>query len=414
MMPVMKATALLVLLALARAAAAQNITITTAEDIRQARSITIRKADGKSLLDYVDTNGRAETLRAADVVEIAFPGPASPPTPAIDLVELVTTAGDSIVGTLVASDENALTLDGSALGKSAFKTEQIDQVRFPGNRSTWPKRPPGKRDNDSIFTTSGDQRQGSFRSAGRDGIVIHSSKLDRDVRIGLSETASVYFMAVGAAPAKPATLYTVAILSDGSTLQGTIDSMGDGVVKMTDFYGQARSLSSAAIASLYFKNGRVVYLSDLGVAKAVENPNFIRLSTPLPSDLVLPYQRDRNVREKPLRIRGQVFQKGIGVHARSELTWTLDGKFSKFHATIGIDDAANDASGGSEIGNVTFIVMADGVKLLDSGPVTAKDKPRPVVLPIDGKKELTLIVEFGDDQSGQGDLADWALARVIQ
>ena len=153
------------------------------------------------------------------------------------------------------------------------------------------------------------------------------------------------------------------------------------------------------------------YLSDWPVAAADEDANFIRSERPTPADLEFPYQRDLNVLKRPLKIRGRLFAKGIGVHARSELTFTTDQRYRRFAATIGIDDEASKVA--YESGNVTFEVRGDGRKLYDSGVVTARDPARAIVVDICAVVSLKLVVTFGTDDSGQGDVADWALARVI-
>ena len=40
--------------------------------------------------------------------------------------------------------------------------------------------------------------------------------------------------------------------------------------------------------------------------------------------------------------------------------------------------------------------------------------PIQISVDIKGVKELVLHVDFGEDRSGQGDFADWALARIIR
>jgi hypothetical protein len=141
----------------------------------------------------------------------------------------------------------------------------------------------------------------------------------------------------------------------------------------------------------------VVYLSDLDPAQVEEKPFF---------DYPLPWQRDLSVGKGRLTLRGQAFDKGLGVHARCRLTYALDGTYARFHALIGVDDEARGK------GNCVFEVWADGKQLFASGAVTGQDAPRPVDLDVTGARELVLLVEFGEG-GDVGDRGDWADAYLV-
>jgi len=141
----------------------------------------------------------------------------------------------------------------------------------------------------------------------------------------------------------------------------------------------------------------VVYLSDLDPARVEEKPFF---SYPLP------WQRDRSVGNGRLTLRGQAFDKGLGVHARSRLTYALDGAYARFHALIGVDDEARGK------GNCVFEVWADGKPLFASGAVTGRDAPKPVDLDVTGARQLVLLVDFGEG-GDVGDRGDWADAYLV-
>ncbi len=124
------------------------------------------------------------------------------------------------------------------------------------------------------------------------------------------------------------------------------------------------------------------------------------------------YQHDRSNGERGggdgglISIGGVKFQRGLGVHARSELRYALGGKYSELLAAIGVDDEVGDR------GSVTFEVWLDGVKAFGSPVLHGSDKAMLVDLKIAGKNELKLIVLDGGDGNGY-DHADWASARVL-
>jgi hypothetical protein len=108
-----------------------------------------------------------------------------------------------------------------------------------------------------------------------------------------------------------------------------------------------------------------------------------------------------------MRIGGEVFDRGIGMHSAASLTYTLKEPFRQFAAAVGIDDAVGSR------GNVVFRVLADGREVFSSGPVTGRDEPKPVLVELAGVKTLQLLVDLGDDLD-IGDQANWANARLIR
>ena len=112
---------------------------------------------------------------------------------------------------------------------------------------------------------------------------------------------------------------------------------------------------------------------------------------------------------KTLTLGGKTYPRGFGVHAGSEMRFSLKGtpgaQCSRFTADIGIDDEV-----GSK-GSVVFQVFLDGVKAYDSGTLTGSSATKKVDVDIKGKKELRLIVT----DAGNGisyDHADWANPKI--
>ncbi|MBI5383695.1 MAG: NPCBM/NEW2 domain-containing protein [Verrucomicrobia bacterium] len=117
-------------------------------------------------------------------------------------------------------------------------------------------------------------------------------------------------------------------------------------------------------------------------------------------------QIDRSIREKPLSIGGQKFEHGVGTHANSTLWIDLAGGSERFLASIGVDDNANGPA------TVTFKIVGDGKKLLETGVMKPGDKARSVDLDLKGLKTLILMVGDGGDGVGF-DHANWADARFV-
>jgi glucose/arabinose dehydrogenase len=107
---------------------------------------------------------------------------------------------------------------------------------------------------------------------------------------------------------------------------------------------------------------------------------------------------------RPLTLNGTVFPKGYGVHAPSELRYSLgstDGSTCvRFRAQVGMDDEVGSR------GSAVFQVWGDDQKLFDSGTLTGTSATRTVDVDLGGKATLRLVVtDAGDGKSY--DHADW-------
>ncbi|MER5884313.1 NPCBM/NEW2 domain-containing protein [Streptomyces sp. NPDC001941] len=123
-----------------------------------------------------------------------------------------------------------------------------------------------------------------------------------------------------------------------------------------------------------------------------------------------PPERDRSNGESgaadghPLTLAGKAYDKGIGVHADSDIEVYLGGRCTAFTADAGIDDEING------YGEVAFSVEADGKTLWTSPKVTGASATAPVAVDVTGARHVRLKVT-DTNGSKSGDHADWAAAR---
>src|SRR5206468_708232 len=86
-------------------------------------------------------------------------------------------------------------------------------------------------------------------------------------------------------------------------------------------------------------------------------------------------------------------RKGLGVHSYSLLEYALEGEYSRFQATIGLDESACptevDATD-SGAGCVVFRARLDDQLLLEKA-LTWKDAPVPIDLSVKGGKALVCV-----------------------
>ncbi len=188
------------------------------------------------------------------------------------------------------------------------------------------------------------------------------------------------------------------VLNDDSVWAGRLVGGDEKTVRLELAAGPTLAIDADLLSDIGFRNDHVRFLSDLEPS----NYEFKPWGTTR-----WPYRKDRSAANRPIQIGGELFDRGIGMHSAASLTYTLKEPFREFAATIGIDDAVGSR------GNVVFRVLADGREMFNSGPVTGRDEPKPVLVTLNGAKTLQLIVDYGDDLD-IGDQADWGSARLIK
>jgi hypothetical protein len=158
-----------------------------------------------------------------------------------------------------------------------------------------------------------------------------------------------------------------------------------------------------ALARLDFSRGALAYLSDLEPVKVVEKSG---------GEYVKHYRRDRNLDGDPMRLENEPYEKGLALHAYTELVYDLGGGYKEFAAVLGVDAQAGGAS------DVKVTIYGDD-KELHSYDVKRKGKPQQVRLQVKDVRSLRIVVRSANegelngllDLGNQVDLAD---ARVIK
>ncbi|UHQ98829.1 NPCBM/NEW2 domain-containing protein (plasmid) [Natrinema zhouii] len=117
---------------------------------------------------------------------------------------------------------------------------------------------------------------------------------------------------------------------------------------------------------------------------------------------------DESVDGNTLSIGGETYEKGIGIHAESEIVYYLNGNVSQFVTDVGIDDEVGDE------GNVKFRVLGDDEVLIETDVLTGEDSAVSLDVDISGVDVLELVVTEGTDGTVDYDHANWADARVFK
>ena len=190
---------------------------------------------------------------------------------------------------------------------------------------------------------------------------------------------------------------------DGSRIEGSLERIHLGKWRIRPVWDKKThlDLDLDEISLVQIMGGRVQYLSQLTPIEGGVKEQTI-LAPPQP------YRMDRSCQGDAISIAGKRYPWGIGVHANSELTFALNGRFVEFRSDIGV------ATRMGKRGSVIFSVLGDGKPLYTSPVVRGSDgKPREVKVPVKGVKRLTLKVTDAGDLD-LGDVANWGSARVLR
>lgn len=386
-------------------------TIVTADNQQiLAREISIVDVAGVLTIQYTDAQNRPQAIKCEEVVEVVFARVHPPRKFAVEDVMVTTTTGDALYGAVAGPNakKDGVRLTSRAFGEVELMFDHVSTVRFLNNRPHWPKKDPVVGRRDLLVLKTGDQPEGDINVIDKGSVEYRSRVTNKNTTIPLENISLIFLRPPVAKPPKPpVTLHAIVSSTDGSSFQGTLAELKGGVLSFTNLYGREMKISAASLASLHFKNGKVVYVSDLTPTLVDENANFIRPvgGKALPSDLTYPWQADKSAAGTKLSVRGKEFRKGIGVRARSSLTYDLDKKFRRMQASIGIDDCL-------EHGDVVFEVWVDGALKLKQ-PMKSGDAAFEIDVDVSGARTLRLFVDFGGN-ANIGDFADWGSARLIK
>jgi hypothetical protein len=125
-------------------------------------------------------------------------------------------------------------------------------------------------------------------------------------------------------------------------------------------------------------------------------------------DAVFPARMDLSCAQRELRLGGWVCDRGIGVHARSELSFALSGKPGRrFVALVGIDEATEGP------GCAAASVLLDGKPAWSAEKLAKGGKAVHASVELGEARVLTLLADFGPDGEDAGDHVNWAWAAIV-
>jgi len=374
------------------------------------------------------SEGETEKVPVAEVVSLAtVPAPA-PPSPATRPFELELACGSRLRGGLREAPEDFIELQTPALelvgGSLRLRIEDVRAVRrVAGAKMPGEARLVRLKDFDTAYTTKGARVRGIVARFGASDVLVRRDLGDR--RVPYDELAAV-FLDVERQP-RPDGVHLSARLRDGSRLFLRDFAVTGGVLQGDTPTGYHVRVALARVAGLGVRGGSFVHVSDLE-PKSVERTPFF----PIPEgpaagamlEFLCPVRVDRSPDDRPIRLRGREYEKGLGVRPTTRLTYSLDGAYRRFDAVCGIDDEVLGPGygRGAGTGSVVFAVLVDGKEVFRSPVVKGGHEPVRVHVPVEGAAELTLVVDLvpasllpgGKKDSAELDNAVWARPLLVK
>lgn len=395
-------TPLVLALTLTTSAAPSTFTATgTGEDTPTGTLIAISLKLGAQL----DTLTGEKTVQG--LVSLRQPGLPLPKFPAGP--QLITAGGDRLPGEVrggdtkviqfrpfISQDDWPIALDTVAV--VWVSTPPADTPADPA-KYTWLAGTPAR---DVLLYRNGDAVRGTLGGFTENGVTFTADG-GAAREVPLKNLAAIGFNPRFARVRKPKEPYAHLILTDGSRLDVIGPAVKNDTLRAKAVCGPEIAVPLSKIVSLDVLQGSAVYLSALK-PKQAELTGFLGEGWP--------WVADRTVRGRPLRLLTKdgesTFDRGLGTHPKTVLTYDLAGKYTRFESLIGLDAATGKR------GRADVRIKVDGkqVDLPDLKTLTAGTAVY-VRVDVRGAKELTLIVDFGPTGDVQADV-DWCDARLVE
>ena len=366
-------------------------------------------ADGK--LRLLSASGRSRVVAVEDLVSIQFWG-RQPRSIHSGTQELHVVTGDRIRGQIIRLENDVLQLDSFAVGPIGVPMSNLHGLLALPVQGAAGRRGEELLSDPEVEPTGFLDSVLDRRSAAYEGVIEeltpNALELDDEQLMRTTSLKVLYLAGVRLAdatkkvkPRLPGEVFLRVLTRDGGAINGMVRKIEFGLWKLQPLWDAKRTIPIRIDEIVYAEvlNGRTLYLSQL-------EPSAVREKTYLAP--AQPYRRDRNCKGDVISLGGNHHTWGLGVHADSELTYEIGGRFKRFTAKLGIDDKVGDQ------GSVVFAVLGDG-RTLAKTPVVrgSEDAPRELSASVAGVRKLTLKVTSAGDMD-LGDCANWADAKLIR
>lgn len=348
----------------------------------------------------LDDHATQDTVRipAVDVVRITTDVAAN-----IDRTSaavFVLSEGDRLIGRPVDFGDDRVTVESPSLGRVRVSLERVvGYVTAIGSGTAWSERIERLLEGpvagaDVVLLANGDRAAGVVLAVDAEFVVLETS-------VGVSRLPHdrVAAVRIVSAPLPRREGLTACLdLADGSRLHVSHLNWEHPTASVRLFDDAIVEFDADQIVRAEIEGGRWTSLSDVAPLSAEQIP-MIALDWPV--------ERDRNVLGGPLRVAGQSFERGLGVHSRSCLTYDLRGEYRRFVTSYGLDDDSGP------LADVRIAIRVDDQVRHQRDGLRRGELVGPINLDVSNARKLELVVDFGRLAAVQ-DRFDWLDAALVR
>ena len=311
------------------------------------------------------------------------------------------------------SNEDQLDFNGPMVPRGVrIPLEWVRRVDYtpPGTPPSTPPTVSIPDGSDAIVTVDGGILTGTVEVITGRGVTIDDETLG-SVERGWDKIRSVIVAPLDEPPSLPKNTVPVALEgASGSRLIGALTELTPAGATVNSALVGEVTVPIDRLGGVEFLLGRVISLSSREPKKVHEGNPYTSAAT---YERFFSWRRDRNVEGGPLTIGERTFRRGIGVHSESRLTFAIEPGDRIFQSWIGLDSSARPRNNDPDLGSVVFRVLVDGAERFHSRDVNWSARPRWIEVPLEGGKELELVVEMGKSLHIL-DRANWGDARILR
>ena len=408
----MKTLTLLILLALPAAAAAQadtNTKVSLLDGTIHQGTLTLISPEEVEL----QVDAASIKLPMSDVMLVDFPETKSVVSDEPQILNLADGSQLNCSGATRTAME--LTVLSTTFGELKIANKYVGSIRLqadnPAFRSQWNTFLKRETDKDLLIVAKRDGSGLDFLAGVVSAIGAEKTEFLLDGETIPVPAARVYGVIFASTASRettqPVNATTAARVTSHRGDQFTSETVrfSNGSFELETGWGQTLQVATALIRSIDLSSGRVQYLSDLEPLEErldgidPEGSLLAGLINKEEEALLFGPRRDTTMeRSSRLRLRGREFSKGLCIHSRTEISWALDEKYTSLDCLVGIDDEV--AYSGKHL--VALKITGDGNVLFEKN-ISTTDDPLPLQLPLNGVSTLTILVDFGDNES----TCDW-------
>lgn len=315
-----------------------------------------------------------------------------PDQPPADAMTVVLHDGSRLPGRAVALRGESLVWASLSAGEVSIPLQNLRAIVAPG-RDIDALPPAGTED--VLRLGNGDVLRGIFADIEKTRLTIQLPGGD-NVPVDLGGVAELVLADAGAREPDRSAAFRLRF-QNGTSLLASAISSDDAKLTFTPVGGRKLTAPLTTITTIEHLNGPVLWLSELRPVTAEHVPYF---------GLSFPHRMNRSVAGKPIRAGTQTFASGIGVHSRSTLVFAIPDGVSTFRTRFAID---ND----QPMANVDVRILLDDKVAFERAGVRAGALSEVVSLPLAGAKQLTLIVDFGENFDVQ-DRLNWIEPALLR